>query len=149
MNLRELANPWFQFIWEHRMGRAQRQDFLDLLRSGEPIPKECNDFIADVFEGKKKFKTGVKKVGIHDQVSRSPMQRYLMRHMVSRVQAELEDENFDFHSSDYDEDHAECLASEARYVRNTGASARESAKAFVAKELYGISVRSLEKYIKQ
>ncbi|MGM0782994.1 MAG: hypothetical protein ACQEUM_02655 [Pseudomonadota bacterium] len=142
------SNPWVDLISQHRKGRARKQDFIDLLRSGEPIPPECNGYIADIIEGKTKFRRGQPKGAIEMHLSNYSIAREGLISLVDKIQSELEDKNFDFKKSGYSSEIIEYLEGQSQYIRNTGTSGRPAAKDFVA-EMYGFSTRTLEKFLKR
>lgn len=146
MDLKEFSNPWHSLIWKHRKGRARKQDFIELLRSGEPIPPECNGYIADIIEGTTNFRRGPQKGAWEMQLSNSPAAREGLINLVDKIQSELEDKDFDFNESGYDPEFIDYLVVESKSVRSEGRSGRDAAKDFIA-ELYGFSTRTLEKFL--
>lgn len=61
MDLNELSGPWFSILQDVKNGkRVEKQEIIDLLRSGEPVPRECQDLLADALSGKLLFRRGAK-----------------------------------------------------------------------------------------
>ncbi|MDZ7852945.1 MAG: hypothetical protein U5L98_09940 [Halomonas sp.] len=146
MDLSNLSNQWYSLIQRHRRGLVRKQEIIDLLRAGEPVPPECNSVIADIIEGNTKFKTGPGRQGMEKHLSESPVARELLRQMVDNYQAIFEDPDYDLHDHGWDAEIIEEIETEVHSIRSDKRSGRDYAKDLAA-VYYGISHRRVEEYI--
>lgn len=122
-DLNDLASPWFSLIYRIQQGHhVEKQSIIDLLRSDAPVIDEAKTLIANVIEGKHKFKRGIKQ----NKLLMSPLTRLRISMAVDDLEA--------------------VFAKDTRKTR--GETARDKAKDEVAK-WYGTSVRTIEAIIEE
>lgn len=132
----EWANPWLSVLQDLRLGnRIEKQTVVDLLRDPAPVPDEIKPLLADIISGEYKFSRGVKPDVLNHNVY-----RMILRGMVEHVEACLADP-----CALEGDDDLKVLAQEVTGLRGDP-TPRELAKEYVA-DMYGISVRRLEKYL--
>lgn len=61
-----LKSKWLKNKFQKAIDSKEKSEVLKILRSGEPIPPDFAMFVADILEGKTKFKVGRRKKPIND-----------------------------------------------------------------------------------
>lgn len=134
IDVADLESAWWSLLQKVHSGKhVRKQEVIDLLRSGEPVPPEAAAWLAKVLEGSFKFKRG----GVPDSRFGGETPRAQLDYLQSR----LSDTNDNF--EEFDKEIRESLLKYAKPHRHNGTSTRETAKAIMA-ESYGVSVRKLE-----
>lgn len=144
----DLSNPWRNFAYCVEQGNASKAELISLLRSGHPMPVQMQPMIADLMEGKRRYKKTGPKAAISGHWSQQ-----------MAVQAALLGVARYLHTQDDDDLSAiwcfqrqpskgdlEQLAADAEAIELNGGSAREAVLEFVAAG-FGVSTRTLEKYL--
>lgn len=137
----DLGNPWYNFAHRVRRGESSEDELIALLRRNHPMPAEAQPFIADLLEGKRKFK----KRGPKSRLD-SIEQKAMMVSMLLHTEEYLTTQNpasLDCIAHPGDSEAREYLATQAKALKLNGGSPREAAKEYVA-DYFSISVRSLE-----
>lgn len=147
----DLGNPWFNFAYRVNAGESSRADLLEVLRKNQPMPPGLQPLIADLLEGKRKFRATGPKAAISDDLihrmgvfsALGGVAQYLKTQDVEHLNSPWPDICFPNPASDDDLTH---LADNAKAIELNGSSVREVAIEFVAERL-GVSTRTLEKYL--
>lgn len=140
----DLNNPWYEFAHRVRRGESSKDELIELLRRNYPIPTEAQPFIADLLEGKRKFK----KRGTKSKLD-SIEQKALMASMLFHTEEYLMTQDpvsLDCIAYPDEGQLREYLAIQAKTFKTNGGSPREAAKEYVA-SYFSISVRSLEHHL--
>lgn len=140
----DLGNPWYDFAYRVRRGKASKSELIALLRRNHPMPTEAQPFIADLLEGKRRYA----KTGPASEIKEQDM--YIVYHVLDAVERYLVGQDKEelavtawlpFPPSD---DDLTGLADSAKVIMANNTSPRETALEFVAKG-FGVSDRTLMK----
>ncbi|UYO75751.1 hypothetical protein M0220_06280 [Halomonas qinghailakensis] len=141
----DVGNPWYEFAHRVRRGESSKDELIDLLRSGWPMPHEAQPFVADLLEGKRKFA----RSGPSPEIKRrdickiiralDAVEEYLLTGssdelMTSTCLLPLPPSHEDF----------QWLMDEAKVIKTKNSSPREVAIEFVA-ERFNVTSRTLRK----
>lgn len=143
----DLGNPWYGFAYRVRRGESSREDLIETLRSGWPMPHKIQPFIADLLDPLEKKRT-FKKRGPKSRLD-SVWQKWAMASMLLHTEEYLTTQNhesLDCIAHPGDSEAREYLATQAKALKQNGGSPREAAKEYVA-DFFSTQVRSLEYWL--